>query len=75
VNWEKINDYILNKAHIVIGSFCQGAILFMHWHYKMDISANVQQTVNWFYMFLAGHFGASQVWPDKGTKDDASGQH
>jgi hypothetical protein len=69
IDWNKVWDIVVNKGHVIIASVCQGSILFMHWHYGKDISPNVQQTVNWFYLFLAGHFGASQVWPDKDSKD------
>ena len=62
---DKLWDFFINKGHVILASVTQGSILFMHWHYGKDISNNVQQTVNWFYLFLAGHFGASQVWPDK----------
>lgn len=70
--WDKVYDVLINKAHVALAAVMQTSILFMHWHYGKDISTNVQQTVNWFYMFLAGHFGASQVWPDK--KDDSNAQ-
>ena len=66
---DKLWDFFINKGHVILASLTQGSILFMHWHYGKDISNNVQQTVNWFYLFLAGHFGASQVWPDKTDKD------
>ena len=67
---DKLWDFFINKGHVILAATCQGSILFMHWHYGKDISSNVQQTVNWFYAFLAGHFGASQVWPDKTDKDN-----
>lgn len=68
MNWKKVWDILINKAHVAIACLCQVAIFIAHWKFGKDISANVAQTVNWFYVFLAGHFGASQVWPDK--KDD-----
>ncbi len=65
MNLDKLWDILINKAHVAIGVIFQGAILV--WHHKTgrDIGTNVAQTVNWFYLFLAGHFGASQLWPDK----------
>lgn len=61
----KIFDILINKAHVGIACLCQATIFVMHYHFHQDITSNVQTTVNWFYAFLAGHFGASQVWPDK----------
>lgn len=69
-NLDKAFDILINKAHVAIACICQGVIFLMHYHYGKDISSSVQTTVQWFYGFLAGHFGASQVWPDK--KDDAN---
>lgn len=65
MNTDKLFDILINKAHVGIATLCQATILFMHWKFGYDLSPTVQQTVNWFYLFLAGHFGASQVWPDK----------
>jgi hypothetical protein len=65
VNIDKLWDVLINKAHVAIGSVCQGAILAWHWKTGKTLDANVAQTVNWFYMFLAGHFVGSQAWPDK----------
>lgn len=61
----KVWDILINKAHVGIAVICQASILIMHWKYGKDLTPNIQQTVNWFYLFLAGHFGASQVWPDQ----------
>jgi hypothetical protein len=64
IPWDKVWDIVINKAHVVIGVGCQGYILWEA-HHGRDIGPNAAQTVNWFYLFLAGHFGASQIWPDK----------
>jgi hypothetical protein len=65
VNMDKIWDALINKAHVLIATITQGAIFIAHWKFGKDLSPGVQSTVNWFYLFLAGHFGASQAWPDK----------
>lgn len=65
MNWDKAFDILINKAHVGIACLCQGSILVFHWKTGRDLGSGVQQTVSWFYAFLAGHFGASQVWPDK----------
>lgn len=65
LNLDKLWDVLINKAHVAIVVGCQAIILLMHWRYGKDISVNVQSTINWFYAFMAGHFGASQAWPDK----------
>ena len=62
---DKLYDFFINKGHVILAASCQTTIFVMHYHYGKDISTNVQTTVNWFYMFLAGHFASSQVWPDK----------
>jgi hypothetical protein len=67
IPWDKVWDIVINKAHVAIACACQGAIFVFHWKTGKDIGANVQGTVFSFYAFLAGHFGASQVWPDKNT--------
>ena len=68
INWNKVWDVLINKAHVAIATAAQASVLIVHWKTGKDLGPNVQQTLNWFYMFLAGHFSASQVWPDK--KDD-----
>lgn len=65
LNWDKVWDALINKCHVAIAAACQAAILVFHWKTGRDLPPGVQGTVNWFYTFLAGHFGASQVWPDK----------
>ena len=60
MNWNKVWDVLINKAHV--GIACM-------WKTGRDLGSGVQQTVSWFYAFLAGHFGASQVWPDKDDHD------
>lgn len=65
IDFNKLWDFLQNKSHVIIVCICEGTILFVHWRYGKDISSNVRDTVNWFYLFLAGHFTASQVWPDK----------
>jgi hypothetical protein len=74
IPWDKVWDIVINKAHVVLAVLCQAAIFIMHWKFGKDISANVAQTVNWFYVFLGGHFVGSQVWPDKKDGDGGSGQ-
>jgi hypothetical protein len=69
INMNKVWDVLINKAHVAVAVLCQTTIFVMHYRYGKDISTNVQTTVNWFYGFLAGHFGASQVWPDKKSDD------
>lgn len=64
LNWDKAFDILINKAHVAIAVICQGVILYLD-RTGHPIGASTQQTVNWFYTFLAGHFGASQLWPDK----------
>ena len=64
INTDKIFDVLINKAHVALAVITQGVILYLD-RTGHAINASTQQTVNWFYMFLAGHFGASQVWPDK----------
>lgn len=65
MNTDKLWDVLINKAHVAIAVIFQAGVLV--WHHKTgrDLGANVAQTLNWFYMFLAGHFVSSQVWPDK----------
>jgi hypothetical protein len=65
LNMDKIWDALINKAHVAIVVLCQTTILVAHWKFGKDLSVGVQSTVNWFYAFMAGHFGASQIWPDK----------
>jgi hypothetical protein len=65
MNLDKFWDFCINKSHVLVVTVFQGAILIAHWKYGKDLSVGVQSTVNWFYLFMAGHFGASQVWPDK----------
>lgn len=62
---DKLWDILINKAHVAIVCLCQATIFVMHWKFGKDISSNVQSTVSTFYLFMAGHFGASQAWPDK----------
>lgn len=64
MNWDKVWDVVINKAHVAVAVATQGAILYLD-RTGHAIGASTQQTVNWFYAFLAGHFGASQLWPDK----------
>lgn len=66
--------FVINKSHVAIACVAQVWVMWEN-HHGHDISANVAQTLNWFYLFLAGHFGASQIWPDKdanGTSNSGS---
>lgn len=65
INFDRIWDVLINKAHVGIAAAFQASVLIVHWKTGRDLGPNVQQTLNWFYLFLAGHFSASQVWPDK----------
>jgi hypothetical protein len=65
MNWDKALYILVNSSHVVIATACQASILTAHFFFHKDLSPTVQQTVNWFYTFLAGHFVGSQVWPDK----------
>jgi hypothetical protein len=66
---DKVWDVLINKAHVAIAVVTQAAILYLD-RTGHAITASTQQTVNWFYLFLAGHFGASQLWPDKPVQQD-----
>jgi hypothetical protein len=70
ISWDKIWAWVINQSHVQIACVCQATIFIMHYRYGKDITPGVQQTVNWFYLFLAGHFGASQIWPDKPVEGD-----
>jgi hypothetical protein len=74
INLDKVWDVIVNKAHVAIAVITQGVILYLD-RTGHAISASTQTTVNWFYAFLAGHFGASQVWPDKDGQPPAGGNN
>jgi hypothetical protein len=65
-------SFVINKSHVAVACIAQGWVMWEN-HHGHDISANVAQTLNWFYMFLAGHFGASQVWPDKPDQGQDAG--
>jgi hypothetical protein len=74
MNMDKIWDALINKAHVAIVVVCQASIFVAHWKFKLDLSESVKSTVSMFYLFMAGHFGASQAWPDKpGDPPPASG--
>ena len=64
MNTDKLWDVLINKAHVGIAVITQGVVFYLD-RTGHAISASTQQTVNYFYLFLTGHFGASQLWPDK----------
>jgi hypothetical protein len=64
IDWDKFWDRLVNSSHLAVAAICQMAILALD-RLGHPIGATTQQTINWFYTFLAGHFGASQIWPDK----------
>ena len=70
---DKIFDLLINKFHIILGTGCEAAILFYHFHTGHDIGSGVQGTVYAFYAFLAGHAFTYQKYPDhddNGTQGD-----
>jgi hypothetical protein len=69
MNLNKLWDVLINKAHVAIAVACQGVVFWLD-RSGHPIGASTQQTVNWFYAFLAGHFCSSQVWPDKDSGGD-----
>lgn len=72
LNTDKLFDILINKAHVALAVITQGVILYLD-RTGHAIGPSTQQTVNWFYLFLAGHFGASQVWPDRDGQPPAGG--
>jgi hypothetical protein len=65
MKFQALLDIIINKFHIVLGTLCQGAIIFYHFRTGHDVGPGVVNTVYAFYGFLAGHALTYQKWPDK----------
>jgi hypothetical protein len=72
VNLDHILDLAINKFHIVLGTACQAAILFFHFHTGHDIGVGVQNTVYAFYTFLGAHAFTYQKYPDTDTPEPAN---
>jgi hypothetical protein len=68
---DKVWDVLINKGHVLLAAICQGAVIYLD-RTGHQIGLTTQQTINWFYLFLAGHFGASQIWPDKNSGGDSN---
>jgi hypothetical protein len=64
INWSSLLDTFINKFHMILGSACQGAILFYHFKTGHDLGSGVQNTVYGYYAFLAGHALTYQKYPD-----------
>jgi hypothetical protein len=60
----KILDSLVNKFHVILAAFAQGAIFVYHFKTGHDIGAGIQNTVYAFYAFLAGHNFTNQKYPD-----------
>lgn len=65
MNYDKLWEILVNKAHVAIAVIFQAGVLVWHHVTGRDLGLNVTQSLTSFYMFLAGHFVSSQVWPDK----------
>lgn len=71
MNLDKLWDFFVNKGHVIVAALTQGVILYLD-RSGHAIGASTQQTVNWFYLFLGGHFIGSQKWPDKDSDGNSS---
>lgn len=56
---------ITNDFHIPVAVFVFASTTVYHFWTKQDLGANYVEAIKYMYLFLTGHFTASQVWPDK----------
>lgn len=54
-----------NDMHVPIALTVLSATTIYHFYTGKDLGANYTNSLYAFYGFLAGHFGCSQLWPDK----------
>jgi hypothetical protein len=56
---------LTNDCHVPIALLVFVVTTAYHFHTQRDLGPGYVSSLYAFYGFLAGHFGCSQVWPDK----------
>jgi hypothetical protein len=62
---QPVLDKVTNYSHTVIGTAYAVAAITYHFKTGKDLGSGFVTFSGYFYAFLAGHFAASQKWPDK----------
>lgn len=57
-----------NDLHVPVALGVFTVTTVWHFYSKQDLGANYVDSIKFFYLFLAGHFTASQKWPDSDSK-------
>ena len=65
MNIQAILSKITNDGHVPIALLVFVVTTAYHFHTQHDLGPSYVSSLYAFYGFLAGHFGCSQVWPDK----------
>ena len=73
VDWGKVWDVIVNKAHMLLGAGYASLLAFYCMKTGKDIGPGLASATYAYYGFLLGHAGVYQKWPDKDGGDGPQG--
>jgi hypothetical protein len=64
---------LMNDCHIPIALVVMAVTTGYHFYTHLDLGPNYVDSIKFFYLFLAGHATAYQVWPDKSGPSSSPG--
>lgn len=68
---DKLLNKLTNYSHTAIGSGYAICVLVYHFKTGRDLGSGFVTFSGYFYMFLLGHAGVYQKWPDRDDQNEA----
>lgn len=68
---DKLLNKLTNYSHTAIGSGYAIGVLVYHFKTGRDLGSGFVTFSGYFYMFLLGHAGVYQKWPDRDDQNEA----